>query len=92
MLPRLKERYLKEVVPNMMKEFSYENIMEVPKIDKIVLNVGLGEAYPRARLHSVSHHALHGGSRAIMRSGIDHRPRTNRGAGYTRSDDPISGS
>ena len=31
MMPRLKEKYLKEIVPNMMKEFSYKNIMEVPK-------------------------------------------------------------
>jgi large subunit ribosomal protein L5 len=50
MTPRLKERYLKEVVPNMMKEFSYGNIMEVPKIDKIVLNVGLGEAIQNIKL------------------------------------------
>jgi large subunit ribosomal protein L5 len=44
MAPRFKEKYLKEVVVNMMKEFAYENIMEVPKIQKVVLNVGLGEA------------------------------------------------
>jgi large subunit ribosomal protein L5 len=50
MIPRLKEKYLKEVVPNMMKEFSYKNIMEVPRIQKIVLNVGLGEAIQNIKL------------------------------------------
>ncbi len=50
MIPRLKEKYLKEVVPSMMKEFSYSNIMEVPKIKKVVLNVGLGEAIQNIKL------------------------------------------
>jgi large subunit ribosomal protein L5 len=50
MMPRLKEKYLNEVVPNMMKEFSYQNIMEVPRIEKIVLNVGLGEAIQNIKL------------------------------------------
>ena len=50
MMPRLKEKYLKEVVPNMIKEFSYGNIMEVPKIQKVVLNVGLGEAIQNVKL------------------------------------------
>lgn len=50
MTPRLKEKYVKEVVPNMVKEFSYKNIMEVPKVKKIVLNVGLGEAIQNIKL------------------------------------------
>ncbi len=50
MIPRLKEKYLKEVVPNMMKEFSYKNVMQVPRIQKIVLNVGLGEAIQNIKL------------------------------------------
>ncbi len=50
MTPRLKDKYLKEVVQNMMKEFSYKNIMEVPKIQKVVLNVGLGEAIQNIKL------------------------------------------
>lgn len=40
----LKEKYKKEVVPALMKEFSFSNIMQVPKLEKIVLNIGLGEA------------------------------------------------
>jgi len=50
MTPRLKEKYTKEIIPAMMKDFSYGNIMEVPKIQKIVLNVGLGEAIQNIKL------------------------------------------
>jgi large subunit ribosomal protein L5 len=50
MTPRLKEKYAKEIIPAMMKDFSYGNIMEVPKIQKIVLNVGLGEAIQNIKL------------------------------------------
>ena len=39
----LKEQYEKEVVPALMKKFSYKSIMEVPKLDKIVINIGLGD-------------------------------------------------
>ena len=41
---RLKERYREEVVPALMKEFGYQNIMQVPRLRKIVVNIGLGEA------------------------------------------------
>jgi len=40
----LKERYEKEIVPALMKEFGYSNVMQVPRIRKVVINVGLGEA------------------------------------------------
>jgi large subunit ribosomal protein L5 len=50
MMPRLKEKYLKEIIPLMTKEFSYKNVMEVPKLKKIVLNVGLGEAIQNIKL------------------------------------------
>ncbi|MDZ5254955.1 50S ribosomal protein L5 [Clostridium sp. LIBA-8841] len=41
---RLQERYEKEVVPAMMEKFGYKNIMQVPKIEKVVINMGVGEA------------------------------------------------
>lgn len=44
MSARLKEAYAKQVVPSMMKEFKYSNVMQVPRLTKIVLNIGLGEA------------------------------------------------
>lgn len=43
-IPRLKENYLKEVVPYMMKEFKYSNPLQVPKVKTIVINMGVGEA------------------------------------------------
>jgi large subunit ribosomal protein L5 len=46
---RLKEKYQKEVVPALQKEFNYKNPMSLPKLEKIVLNVGLGEAIQNAK-------------------------------------------
>ncbi len=43
-MPSLKEQYLNGVVPSLMETFQYKNIMQVPKVKKIVLNMGLGEA------------------------------------------------
>jgi len=43
-LPRMKEKYQTEVVPALMERFGYKNIMEVPRFEKIVLNIGVGEA------------------------------------------------
>lgn len=48
--PRLKERYQKEIVPALMKEFSYKSVMQVPRLQKVVLNVGLGEAIQNIKL------------------------------------------
>ena len=44
MIPRLKEKYKKEIVPKLMKELSYSNLMQVPKIEKICLSQGVGSA------------------------------------------------
>ena len=43
-MPRLRQKYLQEIVPQMMKEQGYQSIMRVPRLEKIVLNIGLGEA------------------------------------------------
>lgn len=48
-MSRLKERYREEVVPAMMKEFEYSNIMRVPRLKKVVVNVGVGEALDNAK-------------------------------------------
>ncbi len=48
-MSRLKERYRKEVIPNLMELCGYKNIMQVPRLDKIVLNIGLGEAIQNAK-------------------------------------------
>ena len=44
MAARLKEHYLNEVAPALMKKFNYKSVMQIPKLDKIVINVGCGEA------------------------------------------------
>ena len=48
-MSRLKEQYLNEMVPAMIKKFGYKNIMEVPKLDKVVVNMGVGEAKENAK-------------------------------------------
>jgi large subunit ribosomal protein L5 len=50
MTPRLKERYQKEIVPALVKEFKYSNRMAVPRLHKVVVNMGLGEAIQNAKL------------------------------------------
>ena len=49
-MTRLKEKYQKEVVPALQKEFGYKNVMAVPKIHKVVVNMGLGEATANAKI------------------------------------------
>jgi large subunit ribosomal protein L5 len=47
--PRLRQRYVDEIVPSLVKEFRYRNAMQVPGVEKVVLNIGLGEAITNAR-------------------------------------------
>ena len=49
-MARLKEIYLNEIVPGMTKKFGYKNVMEVPKLNKIVINMGVGEAKENAKV------------------------------------------
>jgi large subunit ribosomal protein L5 len=49
-MTRLKERYLKDVVPGLKKEFGYKNVMAIPKLEKVVVNMGLGEATQNVKL------------------------------------------
>jgi large subunit ribosomal protein L5 len=49
-IPRLKDKYQKEIVPKLMKQFSYKNVMEVPKLDKIVVNMGVGGAVQDSKM------------------------------------------
>ena len=52
-MSRLKERYQNEVAPALKKEFGYGNVMAIPKIQKVVINMGLGEATSNAKLADV---------------------------------------
>ncbi|QHQ60593.1 50S ribosomal protein L5 [Anaerocolumna sedimenticola] len=49
-MTRLKETYLNEIIDGMTKKFGYKNVMEVPKLDKIVINMGVGEAKDNSKL------------------------------------------
>jgi len=49
-MSRLKERYEKDVAPALKKEFGYDNVMAVPRIEKVVVNMGLGEATQNAKI------------------------------------------
>jgi len=51
---RVRERYLKDVVPALKKEFGYANVMAIPKVSKIVINMGLGEATSNAKIVDVA--------------------------------------
>ncbi len=66
--PRLREYYRSEVVPRMMKEYSYKNHMQVPRIERIILNVGMGEAVQNIKLleSAVAELALITGQKPVM--------------------------
>lgn len=67
-MARLKEIYKETVVPELMKEFNYNNIMQVPRIEKIVVNMGLGEAVQDAKVldHSVEELMAITGQRPVI--------------------------
>lgn len=68
MAARLKEHYRRTVVPAMMKEFGYRNVMAVPKLEKITINMGLGEASQNPKLmdSAVQELALISGQRPVV--------------------------
>lgn len=68
-IPRLKDKYLNEVVPSLRKKFGYRNIMQVPKLEKIVVNIGVGDAIQNAKLldASVNDLMMITGQKPIMR-------------------------
>ena len=57
-MARLAEKYQKEMIPALMDEFKYKSVMAVPKLVKIVLNIGLGEAIREAKLLDVASEEL----------------------------------
>ena len=67
-MARLKDVYMAEVVPAMRQKFQYDNINEVPRLEKVVLNMGLGDAKdnPRALEKAVSHMALIAGQKPVV--------------------------
>ena len=49
-IPRLKSKYTQEVAPALMKKFGYENVMQIPKLEKITVNIGCGEARDNSKM------------------------------------------
>ena len=68
MAARLKEHYIKKTIPALTKEFSYKNVMAVPKIEKISVNIGLGEATQNPKLMdgAVNEMALIAGQKPVV--------------------------
>jgi large subunit ribosomal protein L5 len=67
-MTRLKEMYLQEVVPRLMKTFGYKNVMQVPRLEKITLNMGLGEAVQNIKIldSAVEELSLVAGQKAVI--------------------------
>lgn len=55
---RLKEKYTNEIIPSLTKEYNYKTVMQVPKIDKIVINMGVGDATTNSKLMEAAVHDL----------------------------------
>ncbi|HFE63351.1 50S ribosomal protein L5 [candidate division KSB1 bacterium 4484_188] len=68
--PRLKELFRKEIVPALMKRFDYKNVMQVPRLQKINLNIGVGEAIqdPKALEHAMNDLAIVSGQHPSIRT------------------------
>lgn len=67
-MPRLKDTYLSEAVPALMKKFGYKNVMQVPRLEKIVINMGLGDTKdnPKSLDAAVSDLAIISGQRPVV--------------------------
>ena len=67
-MARLKEFYYDEIVPAMVKKFGYKNTMEVPRLDKIVINMGVGEAKENAKVleHAVKDMEIISGQKPVI--------------------------
>lgn len=67
-MTRLQEKYVKEVIPAMVEKFGYKNVMEIPKLEKIVINMGVGEAKENQKVleSAVSDLSLISGQKPIL--------------------------
>ena len=88
-MSRLKERYDKEVVPALKKEFGYKNVMAVPKIQKVVVNMGLGEATSNAKIIEVGADEL---SRITGQKPVVRRAKKSIAAFKVRKGQPVGTS
>ncbi len=68
-IPRLREKYRNQVVPALVEEFKYKNVMAVPKVEKVVINMGMGEAVQNTKILEVASDELAAitGQRPVIR-------------------------
>ena len=88
-MSRLRERYDKEVVPTLKKEFGYSNVMAVPKIEKVVVNMGLGEATSNVKIIEVGTDEL---ARITGQKPVTRRAKKSIAAFKVRKGQPIATS
>jgi len=86
MSARLKDKYTKDVIPALKKEFGYKNVMAVPKIHKVVVNMGLGEATANAKLIDVGSDEL---SRITGQKPVTRRSKKSIAAFKVRKGQPV---
>ena len=67
-MEKLREQYINEVIPAMMKKFNYTSVMQVPKLEKVVINMGLGETKdnPKALDNAMNDLSIITGQRPIV--------------------------
>jgi large subunit ribosomal protein L5 len=67
-MARLKDIYIQEIVPKLMKDFNYKSVMEVPRVEKVVLNMGLGEAIQNVKIldSAIEELGLISGQKAVI--------------------------
>ena len=65
-MARLKEKYLNEVVPGLQEQFKYTNVMAIPKLDKVVINIGLGEAVQNPKALDAFYHIQFQGKLTVL--------------------------
>ena len=68
-MTRLRDLYLDEIVPALIEKFQYKNVMQVPKLDKVIINIGVGEAVQNAKAleGAVSDLTGHGSDASFLR-------------------------
>jgi large subunit ribosomal protein L5 len=88
-MSRLRERYEKEVVPALRKEFGYSNVMAVPKIEKVVVNMGLGEATSNVKLIEIGTDEL---ARITGQKPVTRRAKKSIAAFKVRKGQPVATS
>ena len=86
MAPRLKERYASEIQPELMREFNYSNVMQAPRVTKVTINIGLGEAKAEPGVPSADQRLV-----AVVGEQMKAQPRRGTRQGFTRPVESVAG-